>query len=311
MSFSVLQWNVGNFDVRLRPLGNGPRGQRYTNATPSREEDLGDMASLIRTENPDIVALQEVVVRSGHHTRLAELTGYALAASGDPDQRHTQVLLARRGLRFAPGPQAKDFNAVSIRIKPDTGGEFVAVSTHSSAGRLTEDRVRQHQALASWARKHSREDPLVVAGDFNFDDGPQSLHSHLHGLRFFLPFLNNIATSNWRKDQAGLNALREALHDLGADAGPTAGAPRLWKRILLPWGAPLVPCAWLLGFGRKRSRLDYIWASGALKGVETRVLSVTGPRAARRAAGGPAPFPWMDHDPILARIAFSRTHPGC
>lgn len=310
MSFTILQWNVGNFDVRLRPLGTGPRGLRYTYATPSRDEDLDDLASLIRAENPDIVALQEVVVHSGHHERLAELTGYSLAAAGSPDQRHTQVLLARRGLRFSPGPASQDFNAVSIRIMPDKGHEFIAVSTHSTAGRFTEERVRQHRALAAWVKKLSQKSAVVVAGDFNFDDGPESLHYHLNHLGRRLTFLKNIATSDWEEDRAGLNALRDVMRDLGADAGPTAGAPRLWPRILLPWAAPLIPLAWLTGFGRKRSRLDYIWVSSALTGVETRVLSVTGPRPARPAAAG-RPFPWMDHDPVLARIAFSRTHPGC
>ncbi|HEX4048735.1 MAG TPA: endonuclease/exonuclease/phosphatase family protein, partial [Elusimicrobiota bacterium] len=79
-SLSVLQWNVGNFDVGLRLPGRGYRGMAYTNATPSREEDLADFAALVRALEPDLVTLQEVVVRKGHHLRLAALTGYELAA---------------------------------------------------------------------------------------------------------------------------------------------------------------------------------------------------------------------------------------
>lgn len=297
-SITLLQWNVGNFDVRLRPMGDGPRGLRYTYATPSRGQDLADLASLIRLENPDVVALQEVAVGSGHHERLAELTGYALAAAGGPEGRHTQVLLARRGLGFSPGPKAEGFHGVSIRIKTDHGKEFIAVSTHSTAGRFTQERAGQHRALASWVKDIDSQTPLVVAGDFNFDDGPDGLHARVRHLGRWLPFMNDLATSDWAQDSAGLQVLREVLCDLGAQAGPTAGAPRSWTRILLPWGAPLIPLAWLLGFGRKRSRLDYIWISKSLRGQDTRVLRVTGPRA------GSTRFPWMDHDPVLARIVF-------
>src|SRR6185312_6287782 len=86
---SVLQWNVGNFDVRARLPGRGAHGMAYTNGTPSRDEDLADFAAVIRAVAPDFVTLQEVVVGKGHHRRLAELTGYALAAHGSADERHT------------------------------------------------------------------------------------------------------------------------------------------------------------------------------------------------------------------------------
>lgn len=275
---------------------------RYTHATASREEDLRNLAAFIRREDPDIVTLQEVFTRSGHHNRLAELTGYALAAAGGTEERHTQAILARPGMPLSPGPEAKGFRGVSVKLCSGSGREVIAVSTHSSAGRFTDERAVQHQALAAWAKEVSREAPVVVAGDFNFDAGPQGLHAMLHRLGRWFPVLSDLASSDWEKDSAAIDALKAALSDLGAQAGPTAGAPRLWPRILLPWGAPLIPLAWLLGVGRKRSRLDYVWISGALRGIETRVIRVTGPQAGRGALPGPQPFPWMDHDPILARI---------
>lgn len=294
----ILQWNIGNFDVRLHPFGGGPRGMRYSYASAGREEDLADLADVLRRENPDIVALQEVVVKSGHHLRLAQLSGFELAAAGGPEERHTEVLLVRRGLEFSPGPEPKGFRGVTARI-PAGGRELIAVSTHSSAGSFTAERAAQHRALAAWAREASRKTPVLAAGDFNFDEDPESLHGWLHHLKRRVPGLPDLACSDWEEDRAGLRALRGALQDLGAAAGPTTGAPRFWPRILLPWGAPLLPLAWLLGIGRRRSRLDYVWASGDLKAVETRVLPLTGPG---RAAPGEARFPWMDHDPVLAKV---------
>lgn len=295
--FCLLQWNIGNFDVRLHPLGGGPRGMRYSYASASRPEDLEDLAAVIRRENPDIATLQEVVVKSGHHARLAELSGYRLAASGGPEERHTQAILVRPGLEFSPGPEARGFRGVTARIRAG-GREVIAASIHSTAGRFTDERAAQHRALAAWVREASRQAPVLAAGDFNFDDDPESMHGWLHGLSRRVPGFPEVACSDWEGDRAGLTALREALQDLGAEAGPTAGAPRLWPRILLPWAAPLIPLAWALGIGRRRSRLDYVWATEAFKLVETRVLPLTGPD---RRAGAGAAFPWMDHDPIVAR----------
>ncbi len=300
---TILQWNVGNFDVRLRPLGGGPRGMRYTHASASRAEDLADFAALIKSENPDIVTLQEVVVRAEHHSRLAALAGLAVAAAGSPDDRHTQAILVRPGLDFRSGPNARGFRGVSIRVRFGPGHDMIAVSTHSTAGRFTQERAAQHRALAAWVGEISREAPVVVGGDFNFDAGPDGLHAMLHRLGRRLPFLADLASTDWEEDRAGLAALQATLQDLGAASGPTAGAPRLWPRILIPWGAPLIPLAWMLGFGRKRSRLDYVWVSGSLRGLDTRVIRVTGPRAGGTARNGRAPFPWMDHDPVVARVA--------
>src|ERR1700758_1315509 len=97
-ALSVLQWNIGNFDVGLRLPGRGYRGMAYTNATPSRDEDLADFSSVIRALGPDFVTLQEVVVRKDHHRRLAALAGYELAAFGTADYRHTQTLLLKKGV---------------------------------------------------------------------------------------------------------------------------------------------------------------------------------------------------------------------
>ncbi len=270
---------------------------RYSYASASREEDLGALSAVLRRQAPDIVTLQEVVVKANHHLRLAEMSGYQLAAAGDPGERHTQVILARRGLTASPGPAPRGFRGVSAKVRLESGREILAVSTHSSAGRFSAERAAQHRALAAWAESAGGEAPVIVGGDFNFDDAPESMHGLLHRLSKIVPGFPELAASDWGEDRAGLAALRERLQDLGATEGPTAGAPRLWPGILLPWGAPLIPLAWLLGFGRLRSRLDYVWASGACAPVDFRVLGLTGPRS----RGNGAAFGWMDHDPIVAR----------
>ena len=210
----LLQWNIGNFDVRLHPLGGGPRGMRYSYASASREEDISDLAEVLRREAADIVTLQEVVAKSGHHARLAESAGYAVAAAGNPEERHTQVILVRRGMTYSAAPAPLGFRGVSARVSLESGRTVLVVSTHSSAGRFTEERAAQHRALAAWVRTAGRAEPLIIGGDFNFDDAPQSMHGMLQRLSTLIPGFPQLAASDWSQDRASLSALREILQDI-------------------------------------------------------------------------------------------------
>jgi endonuclease/exonuclease/phosphatase family metal-dependent hydrolase len=299
---SVLQWNLGNFDVGLRLPGRGPHGMSYSNGTPSRDEDLAGFAALIRALEPDFVTLQEVVVGKGHHRRLEELTGYALADHGPAEERHTQALLVRRAsARILETVKAPGVRLVGARVRLADGRELSVLSTHSEAGIRTGERVAQHRALAAWALERRGSGPCVIGGDFNFDDAPGSLLHGAERLRAVLPLFPRLATTDWKADSEALAGLKAALSDLAARSGPTAGAPRLWPRILLPLGFPLIPVGWALGVGRRRARLDYVFGS-AVEAVESRVLSLAGPGAAGHPAVAAGAFPWMDHDPVLVRF---------
>lgn len=300
---SLLQWNVGNFDVSLRLPGRGAHGMAYTNGTPSRDEDLADFAAVIKAVAPDFVTLQEVVVGKGHHRQLAELTGYALTAHGSADERHTQALLVRKGAAEILGvvPAPAPVRLVGVRVRLKDGRTLAVHSTHSEAGIRTAERVAQHRALAAWSRERGSGEPFLIGGDFNFDDTPGSLLHGAERLRKAVKFFPRVATTDWDADSHGLSGLKGALSDLAAEAGPTAGAPRLWPRILLPLGLPLIPVGWAMGVGRRRARLDYVFGSG-VEAVESRVLSLAGPRAAGHPAVARGAFPWMDHDPVLVRF---------
>lgn len=301
--FSVLQWNIGNFDVGLRLPGRGYRGMAYTNATPSRAEDLADFAALVKALAPDFVTLQEVAVRNDHHIRLAALTGYGLAAFGTPEYRHTQALLIRNGVgeSLSPLRAPAGVNGVGVRLRFGDGRELAVFSTHSDAGIRTKERVAQHRALAEWSKRLGAEVPLLIGGDFNFDDAPGSLLHGAERLRAVLPFFPRVATTDWEADREALGELKRALSDLAKKEGPTAGAPRLWPRILLPFGFPFIPLGWALGVGRRRARLDYVFAAG-VEDLESRVVSLAGPRAAGHPSVAAGAFPWMDHDPVFVRF---------
>jgi len=276
----------------------------YTHATPCRPEDMETLAAVIRAEAPDVVTLQEVVLRRGQHRTLAELAGgYTAAAEGDANDRHSQAVLLRDGLEASPAPPVRGFRGAAIRLRMPEGPALIAVSTHSQAGRFSAERAGQHKALAAWAAEAGASAPVVVGGDLNFDSEPGSFTHRLERLRRRLPFLPDLASANWDEDCAGMAALFGALTDLAGGSGTTAGAPRHWPKILLPWGLPLIPLAWCLGVGGMRARLDYVLGSKRLSKLEARVLRVTGAGAAGHPAVPRGSFPWMDHDPVVVRFA--------
>src|SRR6185312_13535269 len=154
---------------------------------------------------------------------------------------------------------------------------------------------------AGWSRRGGAGGPFLIGGDFNFDDAPGSLLHGAERLRSVVPFFPRVATTDWEADSASLDGLKASLRDMAAGSGPTAGAPRLWPRILLPLGLPLIPVGWALGVGGRRARLDYVFGSG-VETVESRVLSLAGPGAAGHPAVSRGAFPWMDHNPVLVRF---------
>jgi endonuclease/exonuclease/phosphatase family metal-dependent hydrolase len=275
----------------------------YTHASASRDEDLESFAAVIRAASPDLVTLQEVDVRKGHHRRLAALTGYELAAFGAADERHTQALLFKTG-NVEPLNALKTpigVNGVGVRFRwKDAEKPMAVFSYHAAAGILTRERVAQHRALAAWSQRLREGGPVLIGGDFNFDEAPDSLLRFVERLRI-IPFFPRIASSDWSEDTAALRLLKEVLRDLGEKAGPTAGAPRHWPKILLPFGFPLIPLGMALGAGRRRARLDYVFGSG-VAAVESRVLSLAGPGAAGHSGVAAGAFPWLDHDPVLVRV---------
>lgn len=309
-SLKLLQWNLGNADVRLRLPGRGVHGQPYTNASPSRDEDLADLAAVIRHEAPDLVTVQELDLRRGHQGLLGELLPEyrfdALGALVYHNARHVQAVLVRRALEKSERvlPPWSGFQGVGVCVRPFGDAlELGVVSNHSTpGGKRTEDRIAQHRSLAGWAREAARELPLVVGGDFNFDPEVGGMLHRAHRASRLLPLVGQLVSKDWQGDCAAMQEIAEVLKDFGRDSGRTAGPPRRWKHILLPVGAPVLPLAWALGVGRMRSRIDYVFGCPRVHSTEVRVLRLTGGRAEGHPAVRRGAFEWMDHDPVVVQF---------
>lgn len=139
--------------------------------------DLRRIARVIRSQDPDIVALQEVDRRTDRvdgddqARTLGSLTGmdHAFGAFMDYDDgEYGMAVLSRwpivdvENLRLPDGDEPRTALAVRVR-SPETGRELVVVGIHFY--RTDDERLAQADRLLE--RLDGEEAPVILAGDFN------------------------------------------------------------------------------------------------------------------------------------------------
>jgi len=172
----------------------------------SARTNLDDVAAVLRRENPDIVALQEVdgpSVWSGmfdHLQYLSRYGGFPYSVMGE----HVKGKLNAYGtglvswfpledtlsIRFSPAPPtfAKGAVVSTVRLPGTSDKTIDVVSLHLDFARRS---VRRRQAIELVEKIKNRKRPLIVMGDFNCEwtTGEQTLPflAHSLGLRAFRP----------------------------------------------------------------------------------------------------------------------------
>jgi endonuclease/exonuclease/phosphatase family metal-dependent hydrolase len=141
--------------------------------------DIDAIANVIKTESPDVVALQEIdklTKRSGmdEAKALAEKTGmnyhFFKAIDHDGGEYGTMILskLPFSDPKSIPLPKAapgEDRILTYVTVKLPSGKKFVLANTHLDAQRSNDTRTLQMQAiLQELATKKS---PVVLCGDLN------------------------------------------------------------------------------------------------------------------------------------------------
>jgi endonuclease/exonuclease/phosphatase family metal-dependent hydrolase len=151
---------------------------------PSKEKegliDIDAIANVIKTENPDVVALQEIdkqTKRSGNideAKQLAERTGmnyhFFKAINHDGGEYGTMILskLPFSDAKSVPLPKAapgEDRIITYVTVKLPSGKKFILANTHLDAQRSNDTRTLQMKAiLKEFATTKS---PVVLCGDLN------------------------------------------------------------------------------------------------------------------------------------------------
>ena len=219
----LISWNVGNGDLESE--------------TRAHNEDLPAVAKLIKDNDADAVALQELTGENQLKLLLAHLEnryrGY-VCSSGDAD-RVDAVLVknsnetpvrSRRGVdddqhvQFNDVPAGKRFAGAATFHLP-TLPEVVLISAHADA--FSASRRRTFVAeVVDWARSQSGKGIVFIAGDFNFEVSVRNK--------------TNLFTDDAKHDSESYAYLLKYFRDLGRDAGETSINDRRIDYIFGPAG---------------------------------------------------------------------------
>ena len=196
----VLTWNVGH--------AYGKDDSR------AKDSQLDGIAAVIRSELPDVIALQELSSTKQLRALLERLTGeyQGFLDEGSDTDRYAAILVRApkmefRSIRTSSGRSA---SAAIFRVarSPLT---ICAISAHAPAWGA-EARRRYAEEIVEWVREHPY-DVVFLGGDFNFEVSAGSGGGALY-------------SESPAADAAAYGAITEIFHDLGRAGGNTAALGR-------------------------------------------------------------------------------------
>jgi endonuclease/exonuclease/phosphatase family metal-dependent hydrolase len=211
----LLSWNIGNGDLESE--------------TRAHTEDLPAVAQVIKDNDPDAVALQELTGEDQLRLLLAHLKnryrGYVCSpgsadrtdavlikdnsgsARGDRSGRRAYDAHIDWGVRFNDVPaDARFAAAATFRLHKDFP-EIVLVSAHADA--FSASRRRTFAAdVVDWARTQTNAAIAFIAGDFNFEVSTRNK--------------TNLFTDDAKHDSESYVYLLKYFRDLGRNAGETS-----------------------------------------------------------------------------------------
>jgi endonuclease/exonuclease/phosphatase family metal-dependent hydrolase len=211
----LLSWNIGNGDLESE--------------TRAHTEDLRAVAQVIKDNDPDAIALQELTGEDQLRLLLAHLKnryrGYVCSpgsadrtdavlikdnsgnASGDRSGRRAHDAHIDWGVRFNDVPAGDRFAAAAtFRLHKDLP-EMIVISAHADA--FSASRRRRFSAdVVDWARSQTNGVIAFIAGDFNFEVSTRNK--------------TNLFTDNAKHDSESYAYLLKYFRDLGCDAGETS-----------------------------------------------------------------------------------------
>ncbi len=215
----LMTWNIGYAELEQD--------------SRAHTEDLKAVAETILTNDPDAVALQELIGED----QLKILVGYlhgrysgSVARSGNAD-RVEAILVKDRQAHFE-NLTAGDSYALAATFRLRSGlPTIVLISAHADAFGAAKRRVFTG-SVVDWARNCPAEADVFIAGDFNLEVDSRDA-SHLY-------------TDDLKNDSESYSYLLKYFRDLGRDAGDTAVNERRIDYIFGPQESVLMRRAQVL-----------------------------------------------------------------
>lgn len=191
----LMTWNIGYADLE--------------NDSRARTNDLEAVARVILRHNPDAVALQELVSGEQLGILLSLLNNSYMGVVSKPGRsdRIDAVLVKDFSARFEDVPAGDRYAVAATFYFRDGAPNVVFVSAHADAFNAARRRAFTGEVV-DWARNHSPEDVVFIAGDFNFEVNSKND--------------SGLFTDNAKNDSEAYSYALKHFHDLGREAGWTA-----------------------------------------------------------------------------------------
>lgn len=209
----LLSWNIGNGDLESE--------------TRAHTEDLRAVAQVIKDNDPDAVALQELTGEDQLRLLLAHLQnryrGY-VCSPGSADRTDAVLIKDNSGgnargdrsgrqahndlhVHFNDVPAGDRFAAAATFRSRAGFPEIVLVSAHADAFRASRRRTFAADVV-DWARSQTNNELAFIAGDFNFEVSTRNK--------------TNLFSDDAKHDSESYAYLLKYFSDLGRNAGATS-----------------------------------------------------------------------------------------
>jgi endonuclease/exonuclease/phosphatase family metal-dependent hydrolase len=191
----LMTWNIGYGDLEAD--------------TRAHTSDLRAIAEIIRNNDPDAVALQELAGPEQLNLLLRLLRNRYRAAVAplSNSDRVEAVLVKNQEAQFEKVPAGDQYAmAATFRVQ-NFERPIRIVSAHADAFRAARRRVFTGDVV-DWARTHEGSHLVFLAGDFNFEVASRDQ--------------SNLYTDNLKNDSEAYSYLLKYFRDFGREAGDTA-----------------------------------------------------------------------------------------
>jgi len=228
-TFTLMSWNIGYFDLEAD--------------SRAQNDDLETIAAVIGETNAPLVALQEIARPEQLTTLDGLLAGryrYQTFARGLRTDRYVAFLSQfpfEEEIRVATSV-GRDALAVTVDIPSQ--GVVTLVNCHADAFSARRRRAYLNDVI-DWQRDGRRQ-PMIMAGDFNFDLSPVES--------------SDLFTDDKKNDSESYSLILQNFVDLGRHSGPTSAFDRRIDYVFLSRHG-LEPVDFKVLYGKLVGKMDH------------------------------------------------------
>lgn len=228
-TLALMSWNIGYFD--------------YESDSRAQNKDLEAIAAVIGETDVQVIALQEIAQPEQLSTLSELLEGryrYQAFARGLRTDRFVAFLSELPFQEETQLATSVGRDALAVTVDVPSQGVVTLVNCHADAFNSRRRRFYVNDVI-DW-RRESGKQPVILAGDFNFDLAPVES--------------SDLFTDDKKNDSESYSLILQDFRDVGRNGGPTSAFDRRIDYVFLsPQG--LEPVEFKVLYGKLAGKMDH------------------------------------------------------